>query len=684
MDSEKTNLFLSETARIHNVGAALTTDRSQRNRAVRLVAAVLLGLMTIGLWLWSSMNYAIEQSPRYPDFDKIEASATLKWYPCHEELGPRFLCSKLRVPMDYHRPLNKSGSPHVDLALVMYPARSSSDVHWSRTPMLFNPGGPGGSGVEFLLGRAPQLQQIVGDDYDLVSFDPRGIGYSRPTADCFAFPSNGKVPSNDDRAYGDSQRVLYTNELAGHGLFNYSSRSTLDIDSRNRALGQTCAEKDAIQGEDSLLRHIATPNVAQDMVSIIDAWKDWRQTQCASHRSKSGCCEDEECIVSAHEDPEGKLVYWGFSYGTLLGATFAAMFPDRVHRIILDGVVDADHYVSPTWSESIVNTDDIVNQFCHYCYEAGVWCDLYRKGDSEADICARIDIIFQSLKDSPIHGVDPVRHVPALIEYPRVKSMLFIALYAPIHNFPYIASYLNTIFLVYQEQGFPSTPSVQHAPSLAVGVDSQLAIMCGDKRYPLNDTIPILEERHRKIAETSNFADVWMTLMDTCSGWSIPSKDPPMRWDDHPTKKPKPIKTRFPLLFLSNTFDPVTPLVAGNLMARKFVDAGLVELKTEGHCTLAAVSRCMTTKIRDYLSRGKVPSAPGEFISHDWETCEADETPWKPYEPMYGQEGTRNATTDREMWEMHKTMNSWKQLQEFANTRGDFGYGRNRLPILGL
>jgi hypothetical protein len=161
--------------------------------------------------------------------------------------------------------------------------------------------------------------------------------------------------------------------------------------------------------------------------------------------------------------------------------------------------------------------------------------------------------------------------------------------------------------------------------------------MCSDKRYPLNESLPNLEKRFEDLANISHFADVWMGLMLGCDSYNITPIDPPMRWDDHPAHKQKPIKTSFPLMFLSNTADPVTPLYAGVKMARRFVDAGLVEQKSEGHCSLAAVSRCTLKRVREYFEEGKVPEQPkwgpdGKKIEEGvWERCEADEWPFKPF-----------------------------------------------------
>ena len=127
-----------------------------------------------------------------------------------------------------------------------------------------------------------------------------------------------------------------------------------------------------------------------------------------------------------------------------------------------------------------------------------------------------------------------------------------------------------------------------------------------------------------------------MEVFLSCDGWEVESRDPPMRWDDHPAKRQKPINTSFPVLFLGNSHDPVTPLFAAVKMATKFAGSGLVEQRSEGHCTLAAVSLCTIAKIRAYLNEGKVPPPPtlskdGDFSAGQWDVCEANEHPWKRY-----------------------------------------------------
>jgi pimeloyl-ACP methyl ester carboxylesterase len=407
--------------------------------------------------------------------------------------------------MDYNRPLNASkDNPKVDIALLMVPGRNhTKSGKYSKSPLLLNPGGPGGSGVSFALLAGSGLQQIVGLDQDIVGFDPRGIGETTPVADCFAFPSDGKSKelTGAEISRGYFHKFLWALSGQETGIVNTSVDSLEKIDVRDRAAAKLCQTKDALYGEDSILRHVSTPAVARDMLSILDAWDAWMERKEDDDSSeKNGEIGSPEAVEEDKSlDTKGKLVYWGFSYGTLLGATFAAMFPDRVGRVILDGVVDADYYVSPVWEESLLDTDKIMTSFFHFCHKAGKKCALYRDGDSESDIQARFEEANDKLRKNPIKGVNPQSLTPAVLTHYLLKSVTFQLFYSPIATFPAMAQILDML-----HRGDETTLLSIFMTGNAVnqdlfcsnqifsgyeGRDAQLAIMCSDKRYPVSHII---------------------------------------------------------------------------------------------------------------------------------------------------------------------------------------------------
>ncbi|TVY25767.1 Tripeptidyl aminopeptidase [Lachnellula hyalina] len=586
----------------------------------------------------------VEGNRKHVDYEDIIPSETLEWHTCYED----FKCARLTVAMDYHRPLNASkDNPKVHIALILIPGTHEKPESYSPSPLLINPGGPGGSGVQTARGLGGYLQAILGEGQDIIGFDPRGIGATTPRTDCFSFP--GGPSGEDDYVQGQFHRMLWQTSGREIGLVNSSEVALHKIDARSRGLGKLCGEKDYLNGNDSIFKYVSTPNVARDMVSIVDAWDEWN----AALSGPSAPLAEETDETNDFEevsglDTKGKLVYWGFSYGTLLGATFAAMFPDHVGRVVLDGVVDADYYVSPIWAESIRDADAIAELFYTYCHEAGNKCDLYKKDDTPADIKTRFEGVLARIRKEPIVLVNDLTKLPQVIYESDIRSLLFSTLYSPTLFSPITATIFDRLdsgdydALKRLLGGFtpePDLPSFCNPPPSPQYLtdEANFAIMCSDKRYPLNGTLSELNTTFEKMANTSSFADVWMTLMIGCDGWPVESKDPPMRWDDHPAHNPKPIKTSFPLLFISNTRDPVTPLYAGVKMAQKFVDAGLIEQKSEGHCSLSAVSSCTAKKIVAYFREGKVPPHPVKsdkgLFDGKWDKCEAESWPWHPYDP---------------------------------------------------
>lgn len=193
------------------------------------------------------------------------------WSACRGDGMPEDLqCAALTVPLDYSRP--KSGTLH--LALARY--RATGD---KRGSVVLNFGGPGGPGVPELAHSSKEFMDLT-DGYDVVSFDPRGVGRSSPVS-CGAGEDSGLASLDDDSALPDPQALL----------------------GRLKQVAADCAEHSG-----PVLPHIGTVDAARDLDVMRAALGD------------------------------DKLNYLGFSYGTRLGAVYAAQFPDKVGRLVLDGV----------------------------------------------------------------------------------------------------------------------------------------------------------------------------------------------------------------------------------------------------------------------------------------------------------------------------------------------------------
>ncbi|KAI1076055.1 alpha/beta-hydrolase [Whalleya microplaca] len=578
-----------------------------------------------------------KSSERWTAWSDITPSEKLQWHPCFSN---GLLCARLTVPMDYHRPLNESvDNPKVHIALVMAPGanRSHDPSSFSESPLLVNPGGPGGSGAIFVAASGQVLKAAVGDHHDIIGFDPRGVGATTPKADCFESP--------DDPLGIDRRTAAFMNRLSwltsGHEIGNVNSSNVAlsKLDVRARAVAKLCKQVDDAEGDNSIFRYSNTPNVARDMLSIVHAWDEWRTVSNVKPAKEPETPDPSQrhTKIEAKESTRGNLVYWGFSYGTILGATFAAMFPDRVGRVVLDGVVDADQYVEPAWMDSLKDADAIWEKFFVYCVEAGSRCQLFQPGDGPEDIKKRVEEIMNRLQREPAIVITPGVQLPFLITASDVKNIIFTSLYAPLGIFSIVGALLKLIsdghYYDLLGGGQPPTFFCHNTTMLVWPDDSQRVIGCGDKRYKLNEDVPALQQRFEKMATYSSFADVWMgaDVNLGCNAWEIEAKDPPMRWDDHPAHKPAPINTSFPILFLSNHLDPVTPLHAALKMSRKFTNSSVVEQKAEGHCTISCASLCTINHLREYLDKGVVPPTP-RFDSDDegeWPTCECYERPWK-------------------------------------------------------
>lgn len=209
---------------------------------------------------------------------EIQPQKKLVWQRCYDGA---YECARLDVPMDW---LDPSDEQRVVLAVIRIRATDMDDY---RGPVFFNPGGPGGSGVFALKDRGKHLQTIIGKNHDVISWDPRGIGASIPGVQCWDSPEKSQIWALQDAGVVGSHP----------GVVN-------DVFTRAMALSQAC---EASMSNSSLLSNIGTASHARDLLELV------------------------------HQTGGEKLKYWGFSYGTLLGGTFASLYPDKVERLVSDG-----------------------------------------------------------------------------------------------------------------------------------------------------------------------------------------------------------------------------------------------------------------------------------------------------------------------------------------------------------
>ncbi len=237
----------------------------------------------------------------------ITPTEDLRYHACYGVLK----CARLQVPMDW-RAAPGTDNRTVALAIAILPATVPEDDPRFGGTIVTNPGGPGGSGVGFVQrrGRQVQLGTSGNKEYEILSFDPRGIMFTTPRADCF-----GEELARDAMA-------LLTRGAGGLDGSDESLRRRL---AAARGFGAVCAESDRDEG---ILEHVSTAAVARDMVAIVDRVEELRVKTKKARRLDSGGDLSQRPLLAEVEEEHMKkkdvarIQYFGFSYGTILGNTF--------------------------------------------------------------------------------------------------------------------------------------------------------------------------------------------------------------------------------------------------------------------------------------------------------------------------------------------------------------------------
>ncbi|KAI0418993.1 hypothetical protein F5X98DRAFT_88189 [Xylaria grammica] len=500
------------------------------------------------------------------DWSTIEPSRDLLWHSCY---NGAYDCARLDVPMDW---LDPSDEKRVVIAVIRLRATELDDY---RGPVIFNPGGPGGSGVFALIDRGASIQNIIGKNHDLISFDPRGIGGTLPRVECW------------DTA---EQSQFWSRQSIQLGVVDAHPGTIYDVYARAAALSQQC-ETHMIAKSD-ILRHVGTTPVARDMLEIV------------------------------HKLGYEKLKYWGFSYGTVLGGVFASMYPDKIERLVSDGNVDIREWHYQTYINFLRDTDKVLDAFYDFCHEAGPGaCALY--ADTPELIRRRMENLLEKIRKHPVL-VTPDRssattdNMPQLITWSHIRRSTATVLYQPLLRFKTYATVLAALesgdgrpfYSLYsilypdEESSVCSIETISpDIPRLEGGNgDAFPAIQCSDQPQA-NQTVEEFIDFAKQLTEISKSSGDINTLYRlNCIGRTT---RPKWRFDG-----PFEGNTSFPILYINNIADNVAPLVSARNNSQGFPGSVILVQNSYGHTSLSAASTCTATYIHDYFQQGQLPK-PG-------------------------------------------------------------------------
>ncbi|HET7243547.1 MAG TPA: alpha/beta hydrolase, partial [Streptosporangiaceae bacterium] len=468
--------------------------------------------------------------------------------------GPQLECASVPVPLDWaHR-----NGPAITLAV----ARHLASHRGQRIGSLFvNSGGPGESGAGYVAERGQALDAMTGGRFDIVGWDLRGgAGASAPVR-CF-------TDAAERARFWQDLPVPTTRAEQRHYL------------AKTIALAQRCGEQNG-----ALLAHISTADTARDLNYL---------------RRLVG---------------DRQLTYFGESFGTLIGQTYANLFPHRVRAMALDGVIDPVASAAGTEAvaaSSLADTDRVFHQFLRLCQAAGPdRCALAGHGP----VAPRVNQLLNQLRHHPIPA--PSADPPGELTYGEALTALKLAGLPDPSLWPVAAAALEGAI-----QGDASL-----AETVARGATTDqvrmlfqeqgTALVCADSpaRHPARAWLRVVD-RLGDLSRIGGPIEGWH--LAPCASWPASSAN---RYTG-----PWNATTRNPILVIGTRFDPNTPLRNARLAARRLGNAVLLTHDGYGHLSQRDPSTCVVQATGTYLVDLTTPP-PGTV-------CPSDRL---PFDPDFGQ-----------------------------------------------
>lgn len=492
----------------------------------------------------------------------------IAWTDCADG-AEAFDCASVEVPSDHDRPRGATTT----LAVTRLPATDSAQRIGS---VFVNFGGPGGEGVSTLHAVGQEMfDPAVREKFDIVSFDPRAVGQSDP-ATCF--PDQ----ESEDEALGRMLAELPTTPAQERRYI---------LESAQIGLACTTTSPDRFGTA-------STANVARDMDLLRQAVGD------------------------------EKLTYVGYSYGTILGATYGMLFPDSVRAMVLDGPIDPREW-SGVGSDELLNTRMLQPRGGHEAF-AELWRLCEEAGPSGCSTAAFDDPagiaeqVLTKIQDTPVEvplpGGETVTYTYTSLVMDTFFSLYGVAGYAAAADtYTYLAAELGIVPATRSRAAVPDLSQfhrrVEDYPSLG----TQLATVCADVETPANPwAYP------RKVGELNEqyphfgLARGWLGI--NCSFLPVEDED---AWTGPWTQR-----TEAPVLVIGTRFDPATHYDHTAPYASLWPHARTLTVEGFGHTTQNAGSPCAHAAVADYLVH---------LTAQDGAVCDAAQ-PFAPDAPSTSRE----------------------------------------------
>jgi pimeloyl-ACP methyl ester carboxylesterase len=458
---------------------------------------------------------------------------TIVWRDCRDG----FRCATVQAPEDWSQP----GGTRIHLALLMRPASGS------RLGTLFtNPGGPGVSGVDFLRSAASTFyDQDLLDHYDLVAWDPRGVGASS-RVDC----------------YGTKQldEFLFSDPALPAG----SAALRKDVVDAGTAFGKACLARTG-----GLLAHVGTEDTVQDLDML---------------RAAVG---------------ETKLDYFGFSYGTFIGALYADRFGSHVGRMVLDGAVDPS---LSTFQESLANTrafgEALKTYLAHCLRSSSSSSSCPFAGDDVAGALDRIASLLVALRAAPMRATDG-RDVNGVVVRTAIDAALYDTQAWPSLTAAFVALLRGRADPMQQlADGYVDRGAKGYRDNLFEAI---YAVDCLDKPVATDPATLRQEGKQLDAADPLRAADNTDDLGDqVCGNWPVPAQGSAHRV----TAKGAP-----PIVVLGTTGDPATPYAWAVSLTGQLPGGVLLTLRGQGHTAYRNKVACINDRVDRFFVSGTVPAA---------------------------------------------------------------------------